>query len=70
MGLSVNRRFEHLRDTCGRTVGCSEEQKSDLRTRITVTNVLWALAGVSAVATGVSFFVGRGGAEVAVARRF
>jgi hypothetical protein len=70
MGLSVNRRFEQLRDTCGRTVGCSDQQKADLRTRITVTNVLWALAGVSAVATGVGFVVGPREAEVAVAWRF
>jgi hypothetical protein len=70
MGLSVNQRFEHLRDTCGRTVGCSDEQKSDLRTRITMTNVLWVLAGVSAVATGVGFLVGPREAEVAVAWRF
>jgi tetratricopeptide (TPR) repeat protein len=70
MGLSVNHRFAELRDTCGRTVGCSEDQKSDLRTRVTATNVLWALAGVSAVATGISLFVGPREAEVAVAWRF
>jgi tetratricopeptide (TPR) repeat protein len=70
MGVSVNRRFESLRDTCGRTTGCTDDQKSGLRTRVRVTNVLLALAGVSAVATGVSFFVGPREAEVAVAWRF
>jgi tetratricopeptide (TPR) repeat protein len=70
LGLSVNHRFEHLRDTCGRAGGCTDEQKSELRTRVTFTNVLWALAGVSAVATGIGFLVGPREAGVSVTRRF
>jgi tetratricopeptide (TPR) repeat protein len=51
--LTTNTRYNDLRDGCGRTPeGCSDSQITDIRNRSRVINVLWGLAGVSAVITG------------------
>jgi tetratricopeptide (TPR) repeat protein len=57
-GLMTNSMFSDLQNTCGKTTpGCSESQIDSVKTRAHVTNALWALTGVAAVATGVVFYI-------------
>ena len=57
-GLGASRRFDDLRASCGRTPeGCSQSQIDEVKSRALTTNLLWAAAGVGAVATGVMFYV-------------
>jgi tetratricopeptide (TPR) repeat protein len=57
-GLQANHRYDQLRASCGRTPeGCSPSDISDVKSRALTANVLWAAAGVGAVATGVIVFV-------------
>ena len=69
VGLSVNSRFDKLKNSCGSgstmKSGCSDSDISLLRTRKTTANVLWGLAGAAAVTAGVLFYVE--GRPVAVA---
>ena len=70
-GLSANSRFNELQSSCGATTaGCSESQIDSVKSRATLTDVLWVLAGASAVATGVSFYVDSREAGVSVALTF
>lgn len=70
-GLTVNSRFESLRSSCGQTAaGCSGDEVAGLKSRVLLTNLLWAGAGVAAVVTGVTFLVGRDEAGLALAGRF
>jgi hypothetical protein len=70
-GLSANSLFDDLRSSCGAAAGgCTPSQKDSLHTRATLTNVFWALAGVSAVTAAVSLYIDNRDAGVAVAWRF
>jgi hypothetical protein len=70
-GLAANSKFNDLENSCGMTtVGCSDSQVDGLKTRATLANVLWILAGASAVATGVTFFIDNREAGASVALRF
>jgi hypothetical protein len=68
--LSANSMWDNLNGSCGVTKGCTPNQVDSLRSRATLTNVLLAFAGVSAVATGVSLYVGNRDAVVTLAWRF
>lgn len=64
-GLSANHRFDELNTTCGRTAqGCGSEGIDDVRTRARRANILWALTGAAAVATGVTVYVNASAAGV------
>jgi hypothetical protein len=70
-GLSANSKFSGLENSCGKTIaGCTDGQIDGVKSRATVANVLWVLAGASAVATGVTFFVGSREAGASIALRF
>ncbi len=70
-GLSANSRFNDLQSSCGQTAaGCSESQIDTVKSRAMLTNVLWVLAGASAVATGVSLYVDSREVGVSVALSF
>lgn len=70
-GASADSRFDSLHTTCGSTsAGCPESQIDTVKSRAAVANVFWALAGVSAVATGVGLYVESRGTEVSIAWRF
>ena len=57
-GMAASRRYDQLRTSCGGTPdGCSQGQIDEVKSRALTTNLLWAAAGVGAVATGVMFFV-------------
>ena len=57
-GLQANHRYDQLRSTCGRTPeGCPPSDINDVKSRALTANVLWAAAGVGALATGVVVFV-------------
>jgi hypothetical protein len=57
-GLAANSKFNELHDSCGRTTaGCTESQIGTAKSRVAVTNVLWALAGAAAVTTGIVLYV-------------
>jgi hypothetical protein len=67
-GLSANSRFNDLQNSCGSTsAGCSESQIDGVKSRAALTDVLWILAGASAVAIGVSFYLDSREAGVSVA---
>jgi hypothetical protein len=71
LGVTTNRRFDQLRDSCGRTsAGCADGDISDIRTRSRIVNVLWAVAGVSALVTGIAVYATSREAGVAVAMKF
>jgi hypothetical protein len=70
-GLAATSRFKDLQSSCGGTsAGCSESQIDGVKSRVALTDVLWILAGASAVATGVSFYVESREASVSVAWKF
>jgi hypothetical protein len=59
-GLAVSR-LSDLKSTCGSNSptrpGCNESDISSLQTRMTTANVLWGLAGATAIAAGALFFL-------------
>jgi tetratricopeptide (TPR) repeat protein len=58
IGLSANGRYDDLAANCGQTpAGCSAEQIDGLKTRAHAANIMWALAGVAAIGTGVTVYV-------------
>jgi tetratricopeptide (TPR) repeat protein len=71
LGLATNSRFGELRESCGRRPsGCSQEAVTEIQNRSRLVTALWALAGVSAVATGVGVYVTSREAGVSVALKF
>lgn len=57
-GLTARSRYDHLKTTCGATTaGCETTDIDGVGRRALWTNVLIAAAGVSAVATGVMFYI-------------
>ena len=60
-GLAMQSKYDSLSKTCGSSspnqTPCSESQISEVTTRRNIANVMWALAGASAVTAGVLFFV-------------
>jgi hypothetical protein len=57
-GFKGAQRYDELRASCGQTVeGCRPSDIDDLESRALTTNLLWAAAGVGAVATGVMIYV-------------
>ncbi len=69
--LSGNALFDELHSSCGATAdGCTPSQQEPLHFRQNLTNVLWALAGASAVVTGVSLYVDNRDVGIALAWRF
>jgi hypothetical protein len=70
-GLMANSRHSELEDSCGRTdVGCTEDQIDSVKVRARTSNVLWALGGVAAVASGVSIYMDSRERSVSLALRF
>jgi hypothetical protein len=70
-GLSASSKFSDLENSCGRTsAGCSPDQIDAVKSRATIANVLWILAGASGVVTGVTFFVRDREAGASIALRF
>ncbi len=70
-GISARSRFNDLKSSCGATAaGCSSSQIDGVKSGAARTNLLWALTGVAAAATGIAFYVGSGEAGVSVAARF
>ena len=60
-GLSMQSKYDSLNKSCGSgstsKTGCSDSDINSVTTRRNVANVMWALAGASAVTAGVLFFV-------------
>ena len=57
-GLGASQRYDELRGSCGQTVeGCAQSDIDQVKSRALTANLLWAAAGVSAVATGVVVYV-------------
>jgi tetratricopeptide (TPR) repeat protein len=57
-GVSASNRYDSLNTSCGQTpTGCSSDQVQEVKSRALKANVLWALAGVAAVGTGVVVYV-------------
>ena len=60
-GLSMQSKFDSLNKSCGSgstsTSGCADSDINAVTTRRNVANVMWALAGASAVTAGILFFV-------------
>lgn len=70
-GASANGRYSDLENGCGMTsTRCSESQIDTVKSRARLANVLWILAGASAVATGVTFYVDSRESSVSVALKF
>jgi tetratricopeptide (TPR) repeat protein len=70
-GLSASSKYDDLKKSCGETVaGCDEGQIDAVKSRALVTNVLWSLAGVAAIGTGVMFYLTPGSAAAQIAWRF
>jgi len=60
-GLAMQSKYDSLNKSCGSgstsTTGCTESDINAVTTRRNVANVMWALAGASAVTAGILFFV-------------
>jgi hypothetical protein len=57
-GLGASRRYDELRGSCGRTVeGCAQSDIDQVKSSALTANLLWAAAGVGAIATGVVVYV-------------
>ena len=57
-GMGASQRYDELRGSCGRTVeGCAQSDIDQVKSRALTANLLWAAAGVGAVATGVVVYV-------------
>lgn len=71
LGVSTNRRFDDLRDTCGQKLaGCTDAQIDEILTRSRIVNVLWGVAGAAALATGIAAYASTREAGVRVSMRF
>jgi tetratricopeptide (TPR) repeat protein len=69
--LHTNKRYDDLRDSCGNSSGgCSDGQIDQIRKRGLLVNALWALTGVSAVATGIAIYATGEETGASVAFRF
>jgi tetratricopeptide (TPR) repeat protein len=55
-GLAANSAYSELEGTCGKTKSCTNSQINGVKSKATITNVLWGLTATSAVATGGIFF--------------
>jgi hypothetical protein len=70
-GLSASSKYDDLKGSCGATsAGCSDSDIDGIKSRALLTNVLWGAAGVSAVATGLAFYLAPHGGAVQMAWRF
>jgi hypothetical protein len=70
-GLSAGSRFNTLQGSCGQTTaGCTDDQINSVTSRETLANVLWALAGASAVGAGVAFYIDSRETVASIALRF
>jgi hypothetical protein len=57
-GVSASNHYDQLKTSCGQTTGgCTDAQIDDVKSRAQRANILWALTGVAAVGTGVTFYV-------------
>jgi len=57
-GLGASHRYDQLRSSCGQTAeGCSASDVNQVKSRALTANLLWAAAGVGALATGVMVYV-------------
>jgi tetratricopeptide (TPR) repeat protein len=60
-GLSMQSKYDSLNRSCGsgsqNPLGCSDSDINAVTTRRNAANVMWALAGASAVTAGILFFV-------------
>lgn len=69
-GLSTSSKYDELRGSCGKTPGgCDDQATGPLKTRALITNILLAAAGISAIGTGILFYVTPQDAAVTVAWR-
>jgi hypothetical protein len=66
-GLSARSGFHDLQKGCGKNRECTDSQVDSVRTKATITNVLWGLAGASAAATGVAFYISYTGSKAPAA---
>jgi len=70
-GLSANGKYNDLENGCGMTTErCADSQINEVQSRATLANVLWILAGASALATGVTFYIDERESRVSMALRF
>jgi tetratricopeptide (TPR) repeat protein len=70
-GVSASSKYDDLKNSCGNTYGgCSASQVDSVKSRALLTNVLWGLAGVAAVTTGVLFYMTPHESGVQMAWRF
>jgi tetratricopeptide (TPR) repeat protein len=70
-GVSASSKYDDLKDSCGNTYdGCSAGQVDGVKSRALLANVLWGLAGVAAVTTGVLFYMTPHESGVQMAWRF
>ena len=61
-GLAMQSKYDSLNNSCGsgnpnRTTACTDSDINAVTTRQNAANVMWALAGASAVTAGILFFV-------------
>jgi hypothetical protein len=60
-GLAMQSKYDNLNKSCGSAspnqLGCGESDLGAVSARRNAANVLWALAGASAVTAGILFFV-------------
>jgi len=57
-GLGASHRYDELRGSCGRTAeGCAQSDIDQVKSQALTANLLWAAAGVGALATGVVVYV-------------
>jgi hypothetical protein len=70
-GLAANGKYSDLENGCAATTErCSESQIDEVKLRARLATALWILAGASAAATGVTFYLDSREAGVSVALRF
>ena len=70
-GVAANGRYSDLENGCAMmSEGCSESQIDTVKSRARLATALWILAGASAVATGVTFYIDSRESGVSVALRF
>jgi tetratricopeptide (TPR) repeat protein len=70
-GLSASSTFDDLKGTCGRTAdGCLESDIDAVKSRALLANILWGVAGVAAIGTGVMFYLTPRESVAQVAWRF
>jgi hypothetical protein len=70
-GVTANARYDELQSSCGKAPsGCTEAEIDSVKTRVTITNVLWVMSGAAAVTSGVLFYVDARGKGASIALRF